>query len=266
MTAALALVRASWQTAISYRVSMLLSVGALLVSVVPIYFVANALQPTMADVIATEGGQYFGFLVAGIIGQSVMVMAIATVPGEIGAGIRTGTLEALLATPARPASLLAGFLGYPFAWTCVRVLLLLAAATVLGAPVDWTRIGFAYGMVALIALAYLPFGILGAASILLFRTSGPLAQAVVVLSGLLGGVYYPTHVIPSWIEHLSAAIPLTYALRALRRGLFQGAPLVELAGDVFVLLGLTALFAASALLAFRVALRHARRAGNLAQY
>jgi hypothetical protein len=73
-------------------------------------------------------------------------------------------------------------------------------------------------------------------------------------------------VIPSWIEHLSAAIPLTYALRALRRGLFQGAPLVELAGDVFVLLGLTALFAASALLAFRVALRHARRAGNLAQY
>lgn len=266
MTAALALMRASWQTAASYRVNMLLSIAALVVSVVPIWFVANALQSTMADAIVSEGGQYFGFLVAGIIGQSVMAMAIGTLPGEIGAGIRTGTLEALLATPARPASLFAGFLGYPFLWTCVRVLLLLGAASILGAPIDWTRIGFVYGMVALIALAYLPFGILGAALILVFRTPGPLAQAVLVLSGLLGGVYYPTHVIPSWIEQLSAVIPLTYALRALRRGLFQSAPLTELSGDVLALLGLTVVLAAIALVAFRSALRHARRAGNLAQY
>ena len=52
MREALALIRASWNTALSYRLSMLLSLVSLLVTVVPLYFVANALQPVSDDDVA----------------------------------------------------------------------------------------------------------------------------------------------------------------------------------------------------------------------
>ena len=37
-------------------------------------------------------------------------------------------------------------------------------------------------------------------------------------STLLGGVYYPTTVIPSWLASASEFVPLGYGLRALRQG------------------------------------------------
>jgi ABC-type transport system involved in cytochrome bd biosynthesis fused ATPase/permease subunit len=65
LRAAGALVRASWRTAKSYRVSFVLSFVSLLVTIIPVYFVATALQPFMASVIAEQGREYFGFVLLG---------------------------------------------------------------------------------------------------------------------------------------------------------------------------------------------------------
>ena len=100
----------------------------------------------------------------------------------------------------------------------------------------------------------------------MFRTTGPLPQGVLIASGMLGGVYYPTHVIPSWIERISDVMPLTYGLRALRRTLLDGAPLSAVASDLAVLAGFIVVLSVAAAIAFRAALGHARRAGTLAQY
>jgi hypothetical protein len=67
MRETLALMRASWLTATSYRLGMVMSLGGLIVTILPMYFVAGALQPVLADRISTEGGQYFGFLVVGVL-------------------------------------------------------------------------------------------------------------------------------------------------------------------------------------------------------
>jgi len=48
MRSAIAMIRARWIAARSYRLRMIFSVASLLVSIVPLYFVANALQPIMA--------------------------------------------------------------------------------------------------------------------------------------------------------------------------------------------------------------------------
>ena len=63
--AAIALTRASWRTAKSYRVSFVLSFISLMVTIIPVYFVATALQPFMASIIAEEGREYFGFVLLG---------------------------------------------------------------------------------------------------------------------------------------------------------------------------------------------------------
>lgn len=266
MREAMALVRASWLTASSYRLNMVLSVIALLVTVVPFYFVAEALQPLMAGPIRDEGQDYFGFLIVGTVAFSFLSTAVTALPGAVGSGIRSGTLEALLATPARLPSVLGGLIGYGLLWTTVRATLLIALGLVLGVQVDWGNVALASGIIGMIVLAYLPLGIAAAALVLAFRTTGPLPQGVLIASGMLGGVYYPTHVIPSWIERISDVIPLTYGLRALRRTLLDGASLSAVATDLAVLAGFIVVLSVAAAMAFRLALGHARRAGTLAQY
>ena len=263
-----ALVRASWHTAISYRVAFVLSVASMLVTVLPVYFVSKALQPLAGGAIVEQGGSYFGFLVVGFIGFAFISTAVNAVPTKLGGAITTGTLEALLSTRASLPTVLTGLVGYQFLLTLVKSLLFLVAALLLGMSVAWQQSASAVLLLTLIVLAYLPFGLLGAAMMLAFRTTGPLPSVVLILSGLLGGVYYPmsAHVIPDWVRQLSDFVPLTYGLRALRETLLRGQPLWAVRGDLFTLVGFVLMLWALGLMAMAEALRYARRAGTLAQY
>jgi ABC-2 type transport system permease protein len=234
--------------------------------IVPIYFVSHALQPMMAEKIGSEGGQYFAFVVVGIAVSSMLSVPISGPEAAISSGIRTGTLEVMLSTRTPLPKLLAGLLSYQFLWTAMRALVALGAAAVLGATFIPGRIVPAIGIVLLLVAAHLPFGILAAAMILAFRTSGPLAKIVTVGSGFLGGVYYPTTVIPSWIQSLSLLFPLTYGLRAIRQTLLEGAPVRAVLPDLAMLSMIGAGLMLVGALAFSRALRYAHRAGNLSQY
>jgi ABC-type multidrug transport system permease subunit len=118
----------------------------------------------------------------------------------------------------------------------------------------------------LLSAAYFTVALIASALILVFRTSGPLVTAVITVSALLGGAYYSTAVIPSWLQSLSTVVPLTYGLRATRRLLLAGEPLTAVWGDVAILLVMTAALLVVGGSSFGAALRHSRRAGTLGQY
>jgi len=262
-----ALVRASWLEALSYRTRMLFSIIQLLVLVVPLYFVSRALQPMMAESIQDQGGEYFGFLVTGLVASTFARVAVNAFPGELGTAISTGTLEALLGTPTRFVTLMSGLSGYLLTWTAVRGLVLFAAASALGADLFWSRGPLMIVVLALVVLTHLGIGLVAAAMVLAFRTSGPLTTGVMWISNLLGGVYYPTSVIPSWLEHVSTFVPLSYGIRAMRRVLLEPEMAVgAIAGDLAVLVLFTVVLLAISVVVFSYALRYARHAGTLAQY
>ena len=89
---------------------------------------------------------------------------------------------------------------------------------------------------------------------------------IFALSAFLGGTYYPVHVIPGGIEKLSELLPMTYGLRAIRGMLLEGLSLRDVGRDVAILSLFTAGLMITGAVAFRAALRYARRAGTLAQY
>lgn len=262
----LSLARVGWTSAASYRLNLILSIVGMLVSVIPLYFVAGALQPVVADAIRSEGGEYFGFLIVGMVAFALLRTSVNSLTGALGRGITTGTFEGLLSTPTRIPTLLAVMVTFPFIWAVARALLFLAAGWLFGAAIAWDRIVPAAVLLALIVAAHIPFGLLACSSVLAFRTAGPIPQGVNYVSMLLGGVYYPTHVIPDWIQDVSAWIPLTYGLRALRRVLLGGEAMRSVLPDLLILLAFTlGLFVVGGLV-FGLALRYARRAGTLTQY
>lgn len=258
--------RVSWLTASSYRVSMILSLLGVVGSVIPVYFIAKALQPMMATAIQGEGHQYFAFLLIGSLTFTFIPLAVSSLPNTITSSITSGTLETVLGTPTSLPTMLVGMMGYNFLWTGVRAALMLLSGWALGASISWVQLPSAMFLLLLIIIAYIPIGLMSAAAYLAFRTAGPFAMGVMVISSLLGGVYYPTHVVPSWLEHVSGAIPLTYGLRALRHVLLEGASLMSVRQDVGILLMMTAFLLAVGGWLFAAAMSYARRTGSLSYY
>jgi len=261
-----ALIRAAWLTAASYRMGMFISLFGLVVVLLPLYFISNALQPTIAHTIAGEAHQYFGFVVLGAVCFSLASACTTALPSAIGGAIGNGTLEAILGTPARLRSICAGLMGYGVLWATLRAVILLAVAVWLGAAVMWRGVPLALGVVALTMLTYAGFGLALAAIVMLFRTSGPLATVLLTGSMFLGGVYYPTSVIPSFLRDLAALFPLTYGLRALRQIMLRGDSFQRVASDVQVLALMATISLAVGTLMFWLALQRARRAGTLSSY
>ena len=262
----IALIRASWLTAISYRVQMILSLVSTWVTVIPVFFIAGALQPTMADIIRDEGQQYFAFMLIGAFGVSLVSTCVAALPSAVQGGISSGFLESLLMTRAPRLSILAGISGYPILWTVFRGMVMVFAGWLIGARVAWEGLLPALLVIGLIVCIHWSIGLFGAAMIMAFRTTGPLSSTVVVLSTLLGGAYYPTTVIPSWLERLAALVPASYGFRALRRVLLDGASLADVRRDAMILAGIAAVLLLLGSLTFRVSLNYARRAGSLGHY
>jgi ABC-2 type transport system permease protein len=266
MREALALMRAAWLTTLSYRLQMFVSVLGLVLSIVPLYFISRAVQPIMADSIRLEGRDYFAFLMVGLVTYLLIATVVNGLHGALSGEISSGALEAMLATPTRLWSIVAGEMGQGFSWTLVRATLMLVTAWFFGAHILWDRALTAVLIVGLILAAYLPVGIVAGAMILAFRTTAQGTTVVLSLSALLGGVYYPTSVIPSWLARVSDFIPLTYGLRALRRALIEGAPLTALAPDLLALAAFGIVLSLVSIVMFRWSVGHARRVGTLAQY
>ena len=86
------------------------------------------------------------------------------------------------------------------------------------------------------------------------------------VSNLLGGVYYPVAVMPDWMQSLANLIPVTYAIRAMRLALLQGAGFEELWRDILVLGFFSVLLLPLSLIVFGYAVRLARIDGSLTHY
>lgn len=261
-----ALLRAAWLTAMSYRVQTLLSLLSLWVTVIPVFFIAGALQPTMADAIRSEGQQYFAFMLVGSFGVTLVSVCIGTLPGAVQGGISSGFLESLMMTRAPRLSILAGLSLYPILWAIFRGIVLVLAGWLIGARVAWSGLLPALLVIGLLVAVHWAISLVGAAMILVFRTTGPLTTVVVLLSTLLGGAYYPTSVIPEGIRQLATLVPASYGFRALRRVLLDGSSLADVGSDVLILAATAAGLLLLGIAGFRVALNHARRAGSLSHY
>lgn len=261
-----ALTRASWYHAKSYRLALLSQVGGLVFTVVPIYFVANALQSTMANTIASESEQFFPFILVGWVATMFMATGMTTLQSAISGGISTGYFESLLVTRTRLPFVLVGLTSYGFLLTLVRAGVMMMAGWLIGAHVSWSQIGPALVLIVLIFVVYWGIGLIASAMTIAFRTSGPLLTVVTAMSVFLGGVYYPVSAIPSWLRSVADVTPMAYGLRALRRVLLLGDGMGSVGTDLAMLASMGVLTLLVGSWAMVVSLRYAKKSGTLGTY
>lgn len=254
---------------VSYRFSFVLQFVSIFFSVVMFYFVGKLIgeSPTVQGSISQYGGQYFAFVLIGIAFQNFLSAGLGSFSSSIRAEQMIGTLEAMLVTPTRLSTIVLSSSQWSFMFTSIRVgIYLLLGALIFGVSFSGASVLPAAVALILTIIAFSSLGIISASFIMIFKKGDPIAWVISSSSTLLGGVYYPISILPDWLQTLSYLFPITYALDAIRLSLLQGQGFGDISGDLLALVIFSMITLPISLIAFRFAVRRAKRDGSLAYY
>jgi ABC-2 type transport system permease protein len=164
--------------------------------------------------------------------QSIAYVAIFAVTNVTGEEKEAGTLPGILATPANRFALFVGRAMFQVVNSIATVVIaLFYAAVVFG--VDFSACNYLTLAVVVIVTAFasVGFGLMLSSLGFYLRTSMIIANIFLFIGLLFCGVNFPVSMLPSFLQPISYAIPLTYATDAARAAV-QGASLDAVAGNL----------------------------------
>lgn len=261
-----AFVRRDLREALTYKFSFLSSVVGILLSSATFYFVAK-LVPSSTPSLGPFGGDYFSFAVVGVAFAGLLGMFEEGLASVVRSAQLSGTLEALLVTPVPVPVILFGSSLYSLLFQVSRTALHLAVALAFfGLALGRINAAGVLTVGILTVICFLSVGVLSASFILVYKTGNPFSWILGTVSGLLGGVVFPVALLPAWIRWISSLLPVTYALDGMRKSLLASSSFAEILPDVAALAAFSALLVPLSLVAFRWAVRKAKKDGSLSHF
>ncbi len=250
----------------SYRAGLILRLGSSIVTVAVFFFISHSFGAAAASQIGQYGGDYFAFVLVGVamtefLGESV---------GGIGGGLResqtTGTLELMLLSPSRLPVLLTSSALWLQASATLGAGTYLVAGALLGADFSHAGLLTTASALVLAMIGFTGLGLLAGGVVIVIKRGNPVGWLIRGASIVLGGVFYPTEVLPPALQVLGAALPMTHALTVLRGSILLGKGIGDMLPSFLALLVLSVGYLVAGLLVCAAAIRYARTDGSLAQY
>jgi len=162
--------------------------------------------------------------------QSIALASVFAVCNITGEEKQQGTLEPILVSPGNRFSIFVGRAMFQVLNGLATVIIALFYAAVLF-NVDFSRTDFlSLGLVAVVtAFAMTAFGLMLSSLGLYLRTSMVIANIFLFIGLLLCGVNFPVSYLPSYLQPISYAIPMTYATEAAREAV-SGSSVLSIGG------------------------------------
>ena len=136
---------------------------------------------------------------------------------------------------------------------------------IFGLPLASTAV-LALPVALLGTLAFMPFAFFLVALVMAFKQAAFATQFIVAGVAIVGGLYFPITVLPSWIRWMSAVQPFTPATDLLRH-LLVGTPLVHPAAvELLKLVGFLVVLFPAGFMLLRASIRYGQRSGTIAEY
>lgn len=227
-------------------------------------------------------GGYVDFVLTGLALNILLTTALTGPYLGLIESFWSNRIEILLASPLRLPGFVTGLSVGKFVDAAVQLVLIVVGG--------WLFFGFVWpsGGNALVFLAVLVpalgavigLGLAAAGMVYLLDARGgqdPVQFAVLTISSLVAGVYFPIQVLPAAVQWLCYLVPQTYALDGMRRALFGAdalpplplvahLPMAPLVVDVITLVGYAALALPLGWLVFRNGMERARTDGRLSRW
>jgi ABC-2 type transport system permease protein len=223
----------------------------------------------MVSTKAPVGGDWFSFVVVGVVVLRVLGAAVAGTAEEVDEATQQGRLEILLTTPVNARALPFLLTEWPLITRTVTGGLLLAVGLALGARFHLAGAPVALLLMTLGLAAAIGIGFIAVAMQMLVKKSGAVHQLHAFAVATVAGAYFPTSLLPQPLRTCSWALPETWVLVGVRRAVLMRPN--ELDGPstpvvIAVLAVLALVLCPLGLWVYGRALRTARRTGLLVGY
>lgn len=198
-------------------------------------FAALGSQPIarlQREEIAANKLTYVDFLIPGMVSMSVMQLGVFSVAFGIVQYRRTGALRRIMATPLRPATLLAAQTTVRLAMMVLQVIILIGMGVLFFHYRLVGSVGELFVVAVLGGLVFLTFGFAIAGAAKTEDQAAPLANIVSMPQMFLSGVFFSTAALPAWLKPITAFFPLTFLADASREVATQGAHLWDVSADL----------------------------------
>ncbi len=216
------------------------------------------LQPGALDVVVhrrynPEGISQYN-VVPGLLGVILQLTMVMMTSMALTREVERGTMENLLAMPARPAEIMIGKILPYLGVALVQLVVVLAASRLLFAVPFVGSMGLLLSGVFLFVLALV---LLGYAISTFARTQMQAMQLTFFFflpSLLLSGFMFPFRGMPAWARFIGELFPLTHFLRVIRAVMLKGAQWGAIHVEFWALIAFVFFFAFLALMRFRTTL------------
>lgn len=251
----------------SYKFSYLFLVFGIFTSISTYFFIDRLFGSRVTPELAPYGVSYFSYVLIGNAFFTYVGTALGGISGRISTEQERGTLETLFMTPTKLWVLLLGMAIWNVFFSSIQVVIYFFVGSV-GFGVDFARInwGGLAGILGLVVVAFNSLGLIEAASILVFKRGGITAWVFNSVWALLGGVFFPVAVLPSWLQKISVFNPITYAIRGLQLAIYQGASIRQLEHEMGILLSFCIILVPLGIASWSWALRRVKIDGSLSLY
>lgn len=265
MRVAMALLRRDWEIERTYHLKMLLSLIQTAGFAFALYFVSKLVENPEA--LAEYDGTYFDFVMVGLAVNSFAAVGLQSFSGSLIREQNTGTIELLLASPARPGTLMGGMFLFPLILGVIQVVALLGVGMgLVGSGMSAGGLLLAIPVMALTTATFAAVGIAAAGVLILAKRGDPITGPFSLLSMLFSGAIFPLDVLPGWIQPLGILVPAAWGVRATRELLLMDAGWRAVVPEVAALTVFTIVFVAIGLWVLRRCLGIGRREALLGSY
>lgn len=211
--------------------------------------------------------EYYAFAVTGLMTLQVVNSTLTTPSMTLRQELVAGTFERFATSPFGAVGGIVSMMLFPLLYTLVIVTFMLVfAGLVFGLSLEWTTVPLSIPLGALAALAFAPFGVLVVAGVMLAKQAAVGTNWIVAGVSLVGGLYFPVTLLPSWIQWMSEVQPFTPAVELMRYVLLG----MDVSGSAWVdlakLVGFAAVGLPVSLLALNRAVRISSRRGTIIEY
>lgn len=246
----------------SYRSQLVAQFLGPLFSITLFYYISHLVT---AKSIHSPGG-YFGFVIVGLVIVQILTISMGVMPVTVRQELISGTIERFLVSAHGPINGILGTMLFPLINAFFSgIMMLTLAAVIFGLPLASTAV-LAIPVALLGTLAFMPFAFFLVALVMAFKQASSATQFIVAGVAIVGGLYFPTTVLPGWIRWASDVQPFTPATDLLRHLLID-TPLVHPAAvELLKLVGFCAVLLPAGLMLLRASIRYGQRSGTIAEY
>ena len=200
----------------SYRLSFFLNILSIFIAVY-VFFIFSKLFEGSNNYLEKFGNNYFFFLIIGISISDVVLRISSVINTEVRNYQLTGMFEEIINLKAPIIELLSYSFIYPIVFSIFRLLIFLLFAVIFfDLPLDFTNIGLIMFAISLTLISCIGIAYIAGAYALAFKKGNPLSAINQLSVMILGGVFFPTTILPDWLNYISQFIPITHALEIIR--------------------------------------------------